>query len=994
MSLTNDTFGVTSQTGVLISAPAPTIQNDSSTTDGGAAFSISGSALNANLLGGNTASGSLPVFAITGTIGTSSTLSAQSAPWEISYDALDVPAGITLTIAPGTVVKSIGIYDSSEPGVLSVQGTLDATGTSSDPVTFTSINDNTVGGDTGSGSPKAGDWTGISVNDSGSVSLGYTTVEFATINVNANTTGSMSLTNDTFGVTSQTGVLISAPAPTIQNDSSTTDGGAAFSISGSALNANLLGGNTASGSLPVFAITGTIGTSSTLSAQSAPWEISYDALDVPAGITLTIAPGTVVKSIGIYDSSEPGVLSVQGTLDATGTSSDPVTFTSINDNTVGGDTGSGSPKAGDWTGISVNDSGSVSLGYTTVEFATINVNANTTGSMSLTNDTFGVTSQTGVLISAPAPTIQNDSSTTDGGAAFSISGSALNANLLGGNTASGSLPVFAITGTIGTSSTLSAQSAPWEISYDALDVPAGITLTIAPGTVVKSIGIYDSSEPGVLSVQGTLDATGTSSDPVTFTSINDNTVGGDTGSGSPKAGDWTGISVNDSGSVSLGYTTVEFATSAVDANTTGSMSLTNDTFGVTSQTGVLISAPAPTIQNDSSTTDGGAAFSISGSALNANLLGGNTASGSLPVFAITGTIGTSSTLSAQSAPWEISYDALDVPAGITLTIAPGTVVKSIGIYDSSEPGVLSVQGTLDATGTSSDPVTFTSINDNTVGGDTGSGSPKAGDWTGISVNDSGSVSLGYTTVEFATSAVDANTTGSIVMENTTIEDVSSTAVQISATSGLIEATTIVNAPEALAVSHGSVTFRGNLEDVESGVSACDWNSGSCDIDATYTYWGNGSGPGEVTNGEPTVCGAVWTNPYYTSVSDTSTATGSNFAANCDGAPTPDVQLASAEQSESNAESELAYLCEYVSQSYCQQLQSDQKCLSGLISAGEAASTYAFTGPADVVENGAEFIEENASAGVSTLAQGVSFVNTISGYVSTVEDIVDALGSCF
>ena len=98
---------------------------------------------------------------VSGTLSANTTWSPQLASaYVISNASLDVPAGITLTIAPGTVVKSIGIYDSSEPGVLSVQGTLDATGTSSDPVTFTSINDNTVGGDTGSGSPKAGDSTG------------------------------------------------------------------------------------------------------------------------------------------------------------------------------------------------------------------------------------------------------------------------------------------------------------------------------------------------------------------------------------------------------------------------------------------------------------------------------------------------------------------------------------------------------------------------------------------------------------------------------------------------------------------------------------------------------------------------------------------------------------------------------------------------------------------------------------------------------------------
>ncbi|WP_183971446.1 right-handed parallel beta-helix repeat-containing protein, partial [Wenzhouxiangella marina] len=78
-----------------------------------------------------------------------------------------VPAGATLTLPPGTVVKAdVGGRS------LTVLGLLEAVGTSAEPVVFTEIRDDTVGGDSGfPGDPAPGAWNGIDIRDGGSAVL-------------------------------------------------------------------------------------------------------------------------------------------------------------------------------------------------------------------------------------------------------------------------------------------------------------------------------------------------------------------------------------------------------------------------------------------------------------------------------------------------------------------------------------------------------------------------------------------------------------------------------------------------------------------------------------------------------------------------------------------------------------------------------------------------------------------------------------------------------
>ena len=123
----------------------------------------------------------------------------------------------------------------------------------------------------------------------------------------------------------------------------------------------------------------------------------------------------------------------------------------------------------------------------------------------------------------------------------------------------------------------------WSVSLPAADVlvPNGITvdgsLTLLPGTIVKNVGQSELDVTG-----GSLIANGTSSEPVVFTSMKDDSVGGDTNGDGPSTGspgDWAGIAVSgDGASLKISNARIEDASTAIDANTSGAVLVTDNVF--------------------------------------------------------------------------------------------------------------------------------------------------------------------------------------------------------------------------------------------------------------------------------------------------------------------------------------------------------------------------------------------------------------------------------
>ena len=104
-------------------------------------------------------------------------------------------------------------------------------------------------------------------------------------------------------------------------------------------------------------------------------------------------------------------------------------------------------------------------------------------------------------------------------------------------------------------------------------------------------------------------------------------------------------------------------------------------------------------------------------------------------------------------PWAWRYGDLEVAEDVTVSVAPGVVVKSYR-------GGLFVHGSLVVSGSQAEPVVFTSVRDDSAGGDyNGDGtvtSPVPGDWEGIETMGTGSFQLKGTRIRFATTALNVN----------------------------------------------------------------------------------------------------------------------------------------------------------------------------------------------------------------------------------------------
>lgn len=402
------------------------------------------------------AQAAMPTY-VGGPITTNTTWTTANSPY-ILTETVAIVAGVTLTVEPGvTVMGQPGVY-------FFVEGHLQAVGTVTTPITFTSQQDSAPN-----------QWTGISFVG-GSSHLQHVTVRYGEFNI---------------GI----GVIDPDAQIVIEDSTISQSAGYGIDIALGSLHQLVLSNTTFAANyrnrISIYDWpTDNLVTHTVLSPQPGlegyEFRSSTSIIEVPQGITLTVEPGTT-----LLFSDESLVIRVSGHLEAIGTAVSPITFTGVPEG----------PSTGAWGGIGVI--GSANFNYVTIDKASwsFGVWEAKGGNVQIENSTISNSSDYPMTIEVPALHRVN----------------MLNVSFVNNITNRVLIEAWnedSLTNNVTLFPQPGLEGYEFKTNTTEIAIPEGITLTIKPGAT-----LLFSDEWTILEIRGHLEAVGTQENPITFTSF-------------------------------------------------------------------------------------------------------------------------------------------------------------------------------------------------------------------------------------------------------------------------------------------------------------------------------------------------------------------------------------------------------------------------------------------------------------------------------------------